>query len=579
MPKSVSESIERSVAETTPTDSDWFWPNGLPIAATGSPTWTSVSEPSESGCMSRPSGSTLISATSANGSKPTTCGGDLVAVGELDVDLVRLVQRPRRGARRRGVGDHVGVGEDLAVLGDHEARALPGPTAAAEDRRAAVAEDRDHGDHARRRVLVDRAGVEGGAVLGLDDDPLGAGRGDGRRGGHHALRVPVAAAAGDERGREQRRAGQRPDADGGAQAAHRRGGGQPQLELGRAAPVAELERPAHADRELLRDREPEARAADLVAGVEALEDPLARAGVDARAVIGDDQAHGAVWVHRVCGCLGPYLDRRSLRRVSENVVDEDTHDLRDPVRVGDRGRTGAVGDRDLGPVSIGRRPELGGDPSRHVGEPNRLAPHLDRVGVELGEVEEVDGELRQPVDLLAHRPDELRPRLRVRVVLLEQLDEAGQRRDRGAQLVRGVGDELLAGAVEHRETLLHLVERDRELADLVGGVDRDRVREVAVGDLLGRRLEPAQAARVRARDQPARRQRREQRDPPGDQDLAADQGDVVLDVGEIRGEDRDPARLSRPARGRRRSPPARTPPTRSTALAIGPAAVAAEAAG
>ena len=45
--KSVSESIERSVAETTPTESDWFWPNGLPIAATGSPTWTSVAEPSE----------------------------------------------------------------------------------------------------------------------------------------------------------------------------------------------------------------------------------------------------------------------------------------------------------------------------------------------------------------------------------------------------------------------------------------------------------------------------------------------------------------------------------------------------
>ena len=31
----VSESIERSVAETIPVESDWVWPKGLPIAATG----------------------------------------------------------------------------------------------------------------------------------------------------------------------------------------------------------------------------------------------------------------------------------------------------------------------------------------------------------------------------------------------------------------------------------------------------------------------------------------------------------------------------------------------------------------
>ncbi len=54
-----------------PTESDCSWPKGLPIAATGSPTSTSFSEPSAIGCRSRPSGSTLSRATSANGSKPT----------------------------------------------------------------------------------------------------------------------------------------------------------------------------------------------------------------------------------------------------------------------------------------------------------------------------------------------------------------------------------------------------------------------------------------------------------------------------------------------------------------------------
>ena len=147
--RSATRSSGRS-AETTPTESDWCSPNGLPIAATGSPTATSVVEPSSSGCRSRPSGSTLSRATSAKGSKPTISAGDLVAVGELDVDLLRLVQRPGRAAGGRGVGDHVGVGDDLAVVGDHEARALAAAAAAAEDRPGRCAEDREHRDHAGR---------------------------------------------------------------------------------------------------------------------------------------------------------------------------------------------------------------------------------------------------------------------------------------------------------------------------------------------------------------------------------------------------------------------------------------------
>ena len=106
-------------------------------------------------------------------------------------------------------------------------------------------------------------------------------------------------------------------------------------------------------------------------------------------------------------------------------------------------------------------------------------------GVELGEVEQIGGQLGQADDLLAHRAHELGPLLGARVLLLEQLDEAAEAEDRRAQLVRGVGDELLAGAVELGEAPLHLVEGAGELAELAGGGDRDRRLEVAVGDFAG----------------------------------------------------------------------------------------------
>jgi hypothetical protein len=78
---SVSDSIERSSAETTPIERELRWPNGLPIAATGSPTSIASESPNSSGWMSRPSGSTLSSATSANGSNPTISAGTLLRSG------------------------------------------------------------------------------------------------------------------------------------------------------------------------------------------------------------------------------------------------------------------------------------------------------------------------------------------------------------------------------------------------------------------------------------------------------------------------------------------------------------------
>ena len=181
---------------------------------------------------------------------------------------------------------------------------------------------------------------------------------------------------------------------------------------------------------------------------------------------------------------------------------------------------------------------------RDRGQVHLVRAHLHHVGVELREVEEIGGQLGQPRDLLAHRPDELRPHRRVGLILVEQLDEPAEGEDRRPQLVRGVRDELLPRAVEAREALLHLVEGGRELADLVGALVRDRRREVALGDLLRGLLQPVEALGVRAGGEPSRRQRQDQRDPSGDQDLTPDQGHRVVHVAERRRGDGDPAGMA-----------------------------------
>ena len=64
------------------------------------------------------------------------------------------------------------------------------------------------------------------------------------------------------------------------------------------------------------------------------------------------------------------------------------------------------------------------------------------------------------------------------------------------------------------------------------GVDRDRVLEVARGDLLGRELESLDPLRQRAGHEVAADQREQQRDPAGDQDLVAHDDDAADDVGD-----------------------------------------------
>ena len=71
----VSESIERPVAETTPTESDVCLPKGLPIAATGSPTTTRPEVPSGTGASAWSAGVTRITPTSLKRSQPTIFAG------------------------------------------------------------------------------------------------------------------------------------------------------------------------------------------------------------------------------------------------------------------------------------------------------------------------------------------------------------------------------------------------------------------------------------------------------------------------------------------------------------------------
>ena len=77
-----------------------------------------------------------------------------------------------------------------------------------------------------------------------------------------------------------------------------------------------------------------------------------------------------------------------------------------------------------------------------------------------------------------------------------------EREDRRAQLVRGGGDELLAGDVHLAQLLLHLVERARELAQLVarsrpGSGSMKRPRAISAAAASRRRTRRASACATR----------------------------------------------------------------------------------
>ena len=96
--KSVSESIARSIAETTPTDSDCFSPNGEPMAATGRADLHGVALGDRQRAQREALGVDLEQRDVGVRVVADDLRLDLVAVGELDVDLVGAadLRRPRR---------------------------------------------------------------------------------------------------------------------------------------------------------------------------------------------------------------------------------------------------------------------------------------------------------------------------------------------------------------------------------------------------------------------------------------------------------------------------------------------------
>jgi hypothetical protein len=105
------------------------------------------------------------------------------------------------------------------------------------------------------------------------------------------------------------------------------------------------------------------------------------------------------------------------------------------------------------------------DAAQQLACANRLPFERHDARFELREVEQLLDEVRQPFGLLQQ------PRERRRVRRLDSVDEVlelgAQGADRGAQLVRGIRDEVTPYAVDLRELGSHAVERTRELAHLV----------------------------------------------------------------------------------------------------------------
>ena len=249
--KPVSDVIERSVADTTPTDSDCGSPNGEPIAATGEPTRRSRAVPSSQRAQRQAGGVDLQQRDVGVGVVADDPRRHLVAVGERDVDLLRLADRAPLA-----LGHDVGVRRDLAAPVEHEARAEARAAAAARPLAGHHAADRHD---AGRVALVDPRRVEvvvaARAAHDLDGrravDPRRRPSSPPARGGGRAVVAVVRRRR--SRRRERREAG-------GQQARARASSRQLQRERRAARRRVDVQRAVHPLGELARDRQAEARS-------------------------------------------------------------------------------------------------------------------------------------------------------------------------------------------------------------------------------------------------------------------------------------------------------------------------------
>ena len=166
---------------------------------------------------------------------------------------------------------------------------------------------------------------------------------------------------------------------------------------------------------------------------------------------------------------------------------------------------------------------------------------LDRelAGVEASEVEKVGRQPRQPRHLGAHLLDEVVAHRRLDVLVRHQLEEATEGEERRPKLVRGVGDELAARAVEVGEAEAHAVEGAGQLADLVLDRVDDLLLEVAARDPAGRLLEPPDAMREPQRGEGACEPGDEEGGDAGEEQRSLDEADAGQRVAKRRRHEHD----------------------------------------
>ena len=194
---------------------------------------------------------------------------------------------------------------------------------------------------------------------------------------------------------------------------------------------------------------------------------------DARAVLKRNAR--AVVAYRDLAAAHAHLHRRAGRAPFRGVVHEVRHRAEDPRAHAAHARLGRLhDDTHLGVPEAHRVGGLGGDlVEAHV---------LDRERRLLvaREVDEVGDERREPLHLRHEVVEQLRAIVFVgRLPALEELEVRAQARERRAQLVRRVGDELALRAERHLERGEHPIEAAREPPELVVRARADAAREVA----------------------------------------------------------------------------------------------------
>jgi hypothetical protein len=121
--------------------------------------------------------------------------------------------------------------------------------------------------------------------------------------------------------------------------------------------------------------------------------------------------------------------------VAQGVLDQRATDLKRPLGVGQDDRV--LLDCQLERVVGGQChcAELVHERARHRGQLEGLALDSQAPRIEPRQVEQIGGELLEPLHLLAHRVEELVARLLVEVLVPEELEEPAEREERRPELV------------------------------------------------------------------------------------------------------------------------------------------------